>query len=412
MLEETFENRASPRKDFGNTSLSDWQIFRRKFLVDKWIAERTRHFDSSGIRRVFELAANLKDPINLSIGQPHFDVPDPIKDSLIQAINDGKNGYANTQGVLPLREKLMQRVIDQYANGRPAAEIESLADRKLFVCSGTSGGLMLAMMAMVDPGDEVIIFDPFFVMYAPLIRMAGGIPVMVDTDPNFQIDLEKFADAIGPKTKLVLLNSPSNPTGVCLEEASIKAIAEICLQKDIALISDEIYREFCFDKPFVSPTRFNPSTIVVDGFSKSHAMTGWRLGFVHGPAHVVDTLVKLQQYTFVCAPHPVQWAGLSAMDCDISPYVEQYRAKRDRMYDGLKDHYELIKPDGAFYVYPKLPWGTGKEFIEAAIEHQLLIIPGNIFSRHDTHFRISYAASDQQIDRGIEVLQKLARLKR
>jgi len=365
--------------------------------VKKWIAQRTNYFDSSGIRRVFELAANLKDPINLSIGQPHFDVPDEIKASLIQAINEGKNGYANTQGILPLREKLLANVQKEYDH----------ADRRLFVSSGTSGGLMLALLAMVDPGDEVIIFDPFFVMYEPLVRLAGGTPVLVDTDSNFQVDLQRFEDALSDQTKLVLLNSPSNPTGVCLEEASVKAIAEICLKKDIALISDEIYREFCFDKPFVSAAKYNPETIVVDGFSKSHAMTGWRLGFVHGPSHVIDTMVKLQQYTFVCAPHPVQWAGVSALDCDISPYVEEYRMKRDRMYNGLKDHYELIKPDGAFYVYPKLPWGTGKEFIETAIQHQLLIIPGNIFSRHDTHFRISYAATDQQIDRGLEVLRKL-----
>ncbi len=365
--------------------------------MKKWIAQRTNYFDSSGIRRVFELAANLKDPINLSIGQPHFDVPDEIKASLIQAINEGKNGYANTQGILPLREKLLANVQKEYDH----------ADRRLFVSSGTSGGLMLALLAMVDPGDEVIIFDPFFVMYEPLVRLAGGTPVLVDTDSNFQVDLQRFEDALSDQTKLVLLNSPSNPTGVCLEEASVKAIAEICLKKDIALISDEIYREFCFDKPFVSAAKYNPETIVVDGFSKSHAMTGWRLGFVHGPSHVIDTMVKLQQYTFVCAPHPVQWAGVSALDCDISPYVEEYRMKRDRMYNGLKDHYELIKPDGAFYVYPKLPWGTGKEFIETAIQHQLLIIPGNIFSRHDTHFRISYAATDQQIDRGLEVLRKL-----
>jgi aspartate aminotransferase/aminotransferase len=158
----------------------------------------------------------------------------------------------------------------------------------------------------------------------------------------------------------------------------------------------------------VSAAKFNPDTIVVDGFSKSHAMTGWRLGFVHGPAVVIETMTKLQQYTFVCAPHPVQWAGLSALDCDVTPFVADYQQKRDRVYQGLKDHYQIVKPDGAFYMYPRLPWGTGQEFIQRAVEHELLIIPGNIFSRHDTHFRISFAAADETLDRGIEILQRLA----
>lgn len=365
-----------------------------------WIADRTKHFDSSGIRRVFDLAAKLKNPINLSIGQPHFDVPESIKASLISAIQDGKNGYSNTQGIAPLRERLLQDVRHEYPT----------QDRQMLVTSGTSGGLMLALMAMVNPGDEVVIFDPYFVMYEPLIRLANGTPVLVDTDEQFQIDLDKFTQALTPRTKLVLLNSPSNPTGVCLRAESVQAVAELCHQRNIALISDEIYRHFCFGEPFVSPATYNPDTLVIDGFSKSHAMTGWRLGFAHGPAPVIETMAKLQQYTFVCAPHPVQWAGLSALDCPIEPYVEEYRQKRDRLWAGLKDHYEIIKPDGAFYMYPKLPWGTGQSFVEKAIEHELLVIPGKIFSRHDTHFRISFAASDEQLDRGIEVLQRLAKL--
>jgi len=365
-----------------------------------WIADRTKAFDSSGIRKVFDLAAQLKDPINLSIGQPDFDVPEPIKDACIEAIKSGKNGYALTQGMPVLREKLQQRIDDEYGH----------AGRKVFVSSGTSGGLVLTLLSVINPGDEVIIFDPYFVMYTSLVKLAGGVPVLIDTYPDFRIDLERVVAAITSKTKAILVNSPANPTGVTATQAELRGLAELAAERNIAIVSDEIYRSFTYDDPFVSPTKFNDQTIVIDGMSKSHAMTGWRLGFVHGPAEVIDTMIKLQQYTFVCAPQPAQWAGAVAMDVDISKHVAAYRRKRDMLVDGLSDLYEVARPGGAFYVFPKAPWGKGSEFVAKAIENNLLIIPGNIFSRQDTHFRISYAADDAVIQRGLEVLRKLARI--
>lgn len=368
-------------------------------MSSSWIAERTKAFDSSGIRKVFDLAAQMKDPINLSIGQPDFDVPEAVRSACIDAIQHGKNAYALTQGMPVLREKLQAKLDQDYGH----------ADRRVFVSSGTSGGLVLAILSMVNPGDEVIIFEPYFVMYESLVKLAGGVPVLVDTYPNFRIDLNRVADAITPKTKLVLLNSPGNPTGVVASPEEIRGLAELTAKKDVALISDEIYCNFCYDEPFLSPAKFNDRTIVIDGFSKSHAMTGWRLGFVHGPSEIINTMVKLQQYTFVCAPQPVQWAGAVAMDVDMTNYVSSYRRKRDLIYAGLSDLYEVEKPGGAFYIFPKTPWGTGAEFVKKAIENNLLIIPGNIFSKRDTHFRISYAADDKVIERGIEVLRKLAK---
>ncbi|QDV71794.1 Putative N-acetyl-LL-diaminopimelate aminotransferase [Rosistilla carotiformis] len=364
-----------------------------------WLADRTAAFDSSGIRRVFDLAATLKDPINLSIGQPDFDVPDPVKQACVAAINSGKNAYSQTQGIAPLRDKLQSQLDAQYGH----------ADRKVFVTSGTSGGLVLSMFAMVNPGDEVIFFDPFFVMYPPLIKLVGGVPVPIDTYPDFKIDIQKVADAITPRTKMILLNSPGNPTGVIATEQEQRELAALAAERGIALVSDEIYSRFCYTDRFISPAEFNDQTIVIDGFSKSHAMTGWRVGFVHGPTAVVETMTKLQQYSFVCAPQPAQWAALEAIDVDVDDYRQQYQGKRDRIIDALKDDYEIEVPGGAFYIFPKVPWGTGTTFVEAAIAAGLLIIPGGIFSGRDTHFRISYAASDQTIDRGIEVLKQLAR---
>jgi len=363
-----------------------------------WIAERTKAFDSSGIRKVFDLASKLKDPINLSIGQPDFDVPDAVKDACVDAIQSGKNGYALTQGMPVLRDKLQSRIDQEYGH----------ADRVPFVCSGTSGGLVLAMWSLVDPGDEVIIFDPYFVMYESLVRLVGGVPVLIDTHPDFTIDLNQVSDAITPRTKMILLNSPANPTGVVASDAEIQGLAELAAKHEIALVSDEIYREFCYDVEFVSPASFNDQTIVIDGFSKSHAMTGWRVGFVHGPGDVINTMIKLQQYSFVCAPQPAQWAAAAAMDVKLDGHVADYRRKRDLLVDGLSDRYELVTPGGAFYAFPKAPGGSGSQFAARAIEENLLVIPGSIFSRHDTHFRISYAAADAVIERGIEVLRRLA----
>src|SRR4029079_3996681 len=289
------------------------------------LADRTRAFDSSGIRKVFDLAAKMKDPINFSIGQPDFDVPETIKDACIDAIRAGKNAYSLTQGLPALREKLQAKIDQQFGH----------ADRKVLVTLGTSGALSLILWSLVNPGDEVLMFDPYFVMYPALTKLVGGVPVIVDTYPDFRIDLNKVAAAITPKTKLILLNSPGNPTGVVASESEVRGLAEIAAERNVLLVSDEIYSAFCFDSPLAMPARYNDRTLVIDGFSKSHGMTGWRLGYVHGPAEIIDTMIKLQQYTFVCAPQPVQRAGAMAMDVPMDRHVADYKRKRDLIYNGL-----------------------------------------------------------------------------
>lgn len=368
-------------------------------MSEKWIADRMHRIDASGIRKVFDLAAQMTDPINLSIGQPHFDTPQPIKDALKQAVDAGKNAYSQTQGIAPLIQKIQASVDQQYGH----------EDRKAFVTSGTSGGLMLALSVLVNPGDEVIVFDPWFVMYKHLVTLAGGKCVELNTYPDFKIDVNKVREAISSKTKVIICNTPANPTGAVAGTEELKALAELAVEKDIALISDEIYKAFCYDGPFVSPAQWNPQTIVIDGFSKSHSMTGLRIGWAHGPQHVIQQMLKLQQFTFVCSPHPVQHAGLVAWDFDISDRVAEYKAKRDFMVSELRNDYEIHGAQGAFYLFLKAPWGTGTEFVKEAIANNLLIIPGNVFSPQDTHFRISYAADERTLQRGVEVLKKLAR---
>ena len=367
-------------------------------LCEKWIARRTGCVDSSGIRRVFDLAAKLSDPINLSIGQPDFDVPEPIQEAAIEAIRSGKNGYSVTQGIPELRTALQARI--DAALGQ--------AERQVFVTSGTSGGLVLALLATIDPGDEVIIFDPYFVMYEALVEMVGGRCVLVDTYPDFRIDLDRVAAAITDKTKMILLGTPANPTGVIATDAEVRGLADLAAKHELLLVSDEIYGQFCYDGPAISPANYAADCLVLDGFSKTYGVTGWRLGFAHGPATLIETMTMLQQYTFVCAPQPAQWAGVTALSVDMSREVATYRQRRDMLIDGLQDDYDIVRPGGAFYIFPRAPWGTGTEFVSAAIENQLLIIPGNIFSRRDTHFRISYAADETTIQRGIDVLRKIA----
>lgn len=368
-------------------------------MSEKWIADRMRRIDASGIRKVFDLAAKMSDPINLSIGQPHFDTPEPIKQAMTRAVAEGKNAYSQTQGIAPLIEKI-QRSIDAQFGHR---------DRKAFIASGTSGALMLALSVLVNPGDEVIVFDPWFVMYKHLTTLAGGTVVEIDTYPDFRINVDRVRAAITPRTKVILCNSPANPTGAVAKAAELEGLARLAAEKEIALISDEIYKTFCYDHPFESPARWNEQTIVIDGFSKSHSMTGWRIGWAHGPEHVIQQMLKLQQFTFVCAPHPVQYAGLVAWDYDVSDRVAEYKKKRDLMVAQLEDDFEIHGAEGAFYLFLKAPWGTGTEFVAEAIRNNLLIIPGNVFSPSDTHFRISYAADDRTLERGCEILRKLLR---
>jgi aspartate aminotransferase len=367
-------------------------------MSENWIADRMHQIDASGIRKVFDLAATMENPINLSIGQPHFDTPQPVKDALCQAVQDGRNAYSQTQGIAPLRERLQHDVDSAYQHD----------DRQVFVSSGTSGALMLALCTLVNPGDEVLVFDPWFVMYKHLVTLAGGNVVQVSTYPDFRIRPEAVQAAITDRTKVILFNSPSNPTGAVASAEEVKALAQIAADNDIALISDEIYKSFCYDSEFSSPAEWNDTTIVIDGFSKSHSMTGLRLGYVHGPSAVIQQMMKLQQFTFVCAPHPVQWAALAAWELDLSENFADYGRKRDLIVSELKEHFEIQGGQGAFYLFLKTPWGTGTEFVTEAIRNNLLVIPGNVFSPTDTHFRLSFAAADDQLRQGAEILRKLA----
>jgi aspartate aminotransferase/aminotransferase len=356
--------------------------------------------EASGIRKAFDLSKSMTDPINLSIGLPDFDVPEPVKRAAFDAIAAGHNAYSLTTGVPELRERIQQRVDAELGH----------ADRRVLITAGTSGGLLLGICATVDPGDEVILFDPYFVMYNNLVAMAGGVPILIDTYPDFRIPLDRVAAAITPRTKCVLVNSPNNPTGRVASEAEMAGLARLCRDRGLLLISDEVYHAFSDQQPVPSPARWNDEVLVVDGFSKTYGMTGWRLGFAHGPAALIQEMAKLQQFSFICAPTPLQHAVIEALDHDTQTQNERYRRTRERLIAGIGDLYELERPTGAFYAFPKVPprFPDASAFAAEAVRHNLLIIPGSVFSQRDTHFRISYAVDDRTLERGIEVLRRLA----
>jgi aspartate aminotransferase/aminotransferase len=221
--------------------------------------------------------------------------------------------------------------------------------------------------------------------------------------------LQKFADAITDRTRLLILNSPSNPTGAVWSRDEMKALADIAARRDLLVISDEIYNLFCYDQPFVSMASLYDNTLLMRGMSKSYAMTGWRMGWCTGPAPVIEKMTMLQQYSFVCAPSMAQAASLVALETDMSRESAAYRRKRDMVFEALGPALGLVKPQGAFYAFCPAPGGKATEFCAKAIENQVLVIPGNVFSTRDTHFRISYATSDEQLAKGLEILVRLAR---
>lgn len=366
------------------------------------IAQRCAGIEASGIRKIFDLAATIKDAINLSIGQPDFDVPEPIKEAAIEAIRAGFNRYPPSAGLPELRAL----VLDHYQ------ELHGVRPGDSIIASGTSGGLTLALMGLVNPGDEVLVPDPYFVSYKHLTTMCGGKAVYYDTYPSFKIDVAQIEKLITPKTKAILVMSPGNPTGACLSEREKQDLADLARAKGIVLISDEIYELFTYGAKVDRSlgAYFPEGTLCVGGLSKTLAMTGWRVGWVTGPKPLIEELIKLQQFTFVCAPSTAQRAALGAFKIDLSDKVAAYRKKRDFLVSGLrKAGYECEEPGGAFYLFPRVPkkYPNGQTFVEEAIKQRMLLVPGNVFSNSDTHFRISYAASDTTLAEGLKIFEVL-----
>ncbi len=390
------------------------------------ISDRSAAIDASGIRRIFALAATLKDPINLSIGQPDFPVPDAIKHAAIHAIENNLNGYTLTQGLPTLLSKVNNWLKVDLGWDTQTVNTPGHDGPVSFITSGTSGALLLAFMALLDPGDECIIPDPYFVAYPHMATLCGARAIPVDTYPDFKLTAQRVAEKITDKTKFVLFNTPSNPAGVVPDKDECAALRALCRSRGVLLISDEIYDEFAFSDATTDHAVGNPSlarcpsparmpgadqdTLLIRGFGKTYGCTGWRLGYAAGPSAIIEQMAKLQQYTFVCAPSVLQAGVEACFETSMSEHVKEYESRRDLVLSKLGGLSEIATPGGAFYAFIKVPEHlglTGAQFAEKAIEREVLVIPGSAFSQRDTHLRISFATRRDKLAAGLDILAEL-----
>ncbi len=363
-----------------------------------FLSDRVNSVRPSGVRKIFDLANKVKDPINLSIGEPHFDIPDEIKEEGIKWIRAGFNKYTPSGGIPELREKLLATLRNK-----------GIICDDAIVTAGVTGGLLLALMVTINPGDEVIIPDPYFVLYEYQVQLLSGKPVFIDTYPDFTIKEEALREAITDKTKIILVNSPNNPTGMVCSREELEMVARVAREKNILVFSDDIYDRFVYDngcaKDYLGQIYEN--TLTFGGFSKTWAMTGWRIGFVAGPREVIQCMVTMQQYAFSSINSFAQKAALVALDYNTDGLIDAYRQRRDIAYEGLKDKFNIVKPNGAYFIFPEVPDGDGDAFVERALEKNVFIIPGSVFSNRKTHVRISYVASEERLAKGIEILRSM-----
>lgn len=366
----------------------------------------------SGIRRFFDIASEMDDVISLSIGEPDFTTPWHIREEGIRSLEKGKTWYSPNRGFEQLRVE-----ISRYMNRRYGLEYDQKS--QVLVTVGGSEAIDMAIRALVCPGDEVIIVEPSFVCYDPLTRMAGGVPVPIATteETKFRLTAQQLEAAITPKSKLLVLPFPSNPTGAVMRRKDLEEIAAVVRRHNLFVLSDEIYAELTYgNEPHVSIAQLDgmqERTVVINGFSKTYAMTGWRLGYAVGPAEVIAQMTKLHQFGIMSAPTMAQYAAIEALkngDSDIEYMREQYDMRRRLIVDRLNAMgLTCFEPEGAFYVFPSIKSTglTSEEFCERLIySHRAAVIPGSAFGEcGNGYVRISYAYSIRNIQQALDRIE-------
>jgi aminotransferase len=368
-----------------------------------FISERAKEIPPSGIRKFFDLALTMDNVISLGVGEPDFRTPWNICESSIYSIEQGTTSYTSNKGLQSLRDAL-SRYLGQHYN------LPYTSNDEIIITSGVSEGLDIAIRSIVDPGDEVAIAQPSYVSYAPCVTLSGGkpVPVRCTEKDHFKLNPDALQEQITPKTKALIINFPNNPTGAVMTGSDLKAIADIVIDKDILLISDEVYAELTYDSTHVAAATVSDlweRTITLNGFSKAYAMTGWRIGYLCAPKDICDAALKIHQYIMLCAPVMGQVGALEALrsaEEDKNSMVNEYRLRRNMFVAGLnRIGLTCHVPEGAFYAFPSVK-GTGLsdvEFAEQLLKEQkVAVVPGSVFGDGgEDHIRCAYAVSRKDL---------------
>jgi aminotransferase len=368
-----------------------------------FISERAQTIPPSGIRKFFDLVMTMEDVISLGVGEPDFRTPWNICESSIYSIEQGVTSYTSNKGLQPLREALSRHLNQRYNLQYDSAD-------EILITTGVSEALDISIRAIVDPGDEILIAQPSYVSYAPCVSLAGGVPVPIECTEadRFKLNPDALQEKITSKSKALMINFPNNPTGGVMNRGDLEAIADIIIDNDLLLISDEVYSELTYENNHVAAATISDlreRTITLNGFSKAYAMTGWRVGYLCAPKDLCDAALKIHQYIMLCAPVMGQVGALEALrsaEEEKNSMVNEYRLRRNMFVAGLnRIGLSCHVPEGAFYAFPSIK-GTGLtdvEFAERLLkEQQVAVVPGSVFGvGGDFHLRCAYAVSRKEL---------------
>jgi len=376
------------------------------------ISKQVRGISPSGIRKFFDLLASMEGVISLGVGEPDFVTPWHIREAGIYSLEQGCTAYTSNYGLLELRQELSSHLKHSYG-------LDYDPQRELLITVGVSEGIDLALRAILDPGDEVIVHDPSYVSYIPCTILAGGVPVPVATsfEDEFKVRAEDIERHITPRTKAILLGYPNNPTGAVMDKEELLKIADVAKRHNLLVISDEVYDRLVYGVKhtcFASLPEMKERTILLNGFSKAYAMTGWRIGYAAARVEIIEAMVKVHQYTMLCTPVMAQKAAIEALrsgQAEVENMVEEYDQRRRIMVKGLNEiGLTCFEPKGAFYAFPSIK-STGlssDEFAEKLLrEAKVAVIPGSTFGRcGEGHIRCCYATSLPEIEEALERMAK------
>ncbi|RDE36677.1 aminotransferase [Parageobacillus thermoglucosidasius] len=377
-----------------------------------YVSETVARLKPSGIRRFFDLASSMEGVVSLGVGEPDFVTSWSIREASILSLEQGYTSYTANAGLLELRQEIAAYLARKF-------HVEYDPEAEILVTVGASQAIDLALRATVNPGDEVIVVEPSFVSYGPLVTLAGGVPVPVGTtgEDHFKLRPDQIERVITDRTKALIVCSPNNPTGTVLHKEDLEAIAQIVKKHDLLVISDEIYAELTYDEPYISFAAVDgmrERTILISGFSKGFAMTGWRLGFTAAPAEILQAMLKIHQYAIMCAPTMAQYAAIEALrngEQDVEYMKKSYRRRRNYFVQSLNEiGLSCHMPGGAFYAFPSIRATglTSEQFAEKLLlEEKVAVVPGSVFGAGgEGYIRCSYASSMEQLQEAIKRIKR------